>query len=274
MTRRKITLFLKHTFIPHRENEYKPHFFREHIILSLLIGSILLLLVSFTVYIVMRTTTFGSSAVSSVLVDLTNQARRKNNLPPLLYNTQLTQAATLKGQDMSTRQYFSHFAPDGTSPWYWFEVANYSFLFAGENLAINFKNSTDVEKAWMESPKHRENILDTRYEDIGIATVPGIINNTRHLFIVQLFGKREPQNTRSVNSPMQIEKNASLFEKILFNTTYYIYNAYITLAVILIFALCLMIFIEIRTQHLRHIIYGVLLIIFVFICIGINSLLI
>jgi hypothetical protein len=274
MARRKIISLLKHTFIPHHGNEYKPHFFREHVILTLLIGSIFLLLTSFTVYIVIRTTSFGSSAVSSVLVDLTNQTRKKNNLPPLLYSTELTQAATLKGEDMSTRQYFSHFAPDGTSPWHWFEAVNYSYLFAGENLAINFRNSTDVEKAWMESPKHRDNILDKRYEDIGIATVPSTVNNKKVLFIVQLFGKQEPQDTPSLSSPTHFEKNASLFEKIFFNTTHYIYNAYVTLAVILIFALCLMIFIEIRTQHLLHIMYGVLLIIFVFICIGINSLLI
>ena len=110
----KLSRSLKHIFIPHAENNYKPHFFREHILLSFLIGSILLLLLSYTSYTILRTTAFGSSVVSSVLIDMTNHVRADDNLPPLLHNQQLEAAAKLKGIDMVQKQYFSHFAPDGT----------------------------------------------------------------------------------------------------------------------------------------------------------------
>ncbi len=273
MTHRKLLLLLKHTFIPHAGNEYKPHFFREHVILSLLIVSIFLLLVSFTTYIVIRTTTYGSSVVSSVLIDLTNQTRKEHNLSPLLYSPKLNDAATLKGNDMVARQYFAHFAQDGTSPWHWFDKAGYKFLFAGENLAIHFRSSKEVTKAWMDSPKHRANILDQRYEDIGIATIHGNTNTSPTIFVVQMFGKQEP-STEPVSlqkqSPAQSAKN---LEKIIFNASYYINNIYTTLVITLIIALCMMIFIEIRKQHYFHILYGVLLTIVVGICIAINSLL-
>jgi hypothetical protein len=274
MVHRKIKNALKHTFIPHAGNDYKPHFFREHVILSMLIGSIFLLLLSFTTYIVIRTTTFGSSVVSSVLIDLTNQTRKESGLPPLLYNQQLFSAATMKGQDMVSRQYFSHFAQDGTTPWHWFNKAGYKFLFAGENLAINFRSSKEVEKAWMNSPKHRENILDSRYEDIGIATVPGVVNSKKVLFVVQLFGKQESSDIPSSLLSKKTSPGIHVYEKILFNASYYINNIYTTLISILILALLLMIFIEVRKQHIFHILYGILLIIVVLICIGINSLLI
>jgi hypothetical protein len=209
--------------------------------------------------------------VSSVLIDLTNQTRKENNLSPLLYNQRLEDAATLKGNDMVTRQYFAHFAPDGTSPWHWFDKAGYKFLFAGENLAIHFRSSKEVEKAWMDSPKHRANILDPRYEDIGIAAIHGNTNTSPAIFVVQMFGKQEPSTEPTSLQKQTPTQSAKLFEKIIFNASYYINNVYTTLIIILITALCMMIFIEIRKQHYFHILYGVLLTIVIGICIAINS---
>lgn len=277
---KKVISFLKHTFVPHHKNDYKPHFFREHVILTMLIGVIFLLLLSFTSYVVLRTTTYGSSVISSVLIDLTNQARSKHGLPPLLYSAQLFNAATAKGNDMVTRHYFSHFAPDGTSPWHWFDTAGYSFLFAGENLAINFRSSTEVEKAWMASPKHKDNILDPRYEDIGIATVPGLVNDAQVFFVVQLFGKQQTgihqsglSNLPSTFIPESIPLLNGFYNRMIFNLSYYIGTIYTSLLTILVIALCMMVFIEIRKQHVQHIILGVLLGIVIGICIAINSLL-
>jgi hypothetical protein len=258
---------LKHIFIPHEGNQYKPHFFREHVMLSLLIGSIFMLLVSFTSYTILRTTDFGSSVVASVLIDLTNQTRIHNNLPPLLRNDKLQKAAELKGEDMVTRQYFSHYAPDGTSPWYWFKKVGYDFSFAGENLAINFSSSRDVEKAWLASQKHKDNILNQNYEDTAIATIHGNSSSTPLLFVVQLFGKA---SSTPIDSNEHI-RSASFYEKILFNTPYYAKQLYLTLIVILLIALCLMVAIEIRVQHYTHIAYGVLLGILVGLCMMINS---
>lgn len=273
MVHKKIKKTLHHVFIPHVGNDYKPHFFREHAILSMLISVIVLLLISFTTSFIIRTTTVGSSVVSSVLIDLTNQNRKINGLPPLLYNQKLTIAAKMKGEDMVKRNYFSHFAPDGTSPWYWFKEVKYPFIFAGENLAINFRSSKEVEQAWMNSPKHKENILDSRFEDIGIATAPGVVNSKKVLFVVQMFGKPEPTSIENSIFP-KTPPLVMFYEKLLFNTSYYISTIYTTLIMVLVIALSLMVFIEIRKQHIYHILYGVLLMLVVLICLGINSYLI
>ncbi len=273
MSHKKVLSFFKHVFIPHSGNDYKPHFLREHVLLSIFITSLLLLLLSFTTYIVIRTTTFGSSVVSYVLVDLTNQTRKKNGVPTLSYNQKLYTAAKMKGQDMAMREYFSHFAPDGTSPWHWFSKAGYAFVFAGENLAINFNSSKEVERAWLLSPKHRDNILDPRYKDIGIATVPGFSNSKLTLFVVQLFGTERVAIASSTSEQRESVRDVRFYEKIIFNLSYYISTIYIVVITILIVAILLMIFIEIKKQHYLHVIFGVLLTCLVILCLIINSML-
>ena len=207
--------------------------------------------------------------MSSVLVDLTNQIRQDNGLPLVSENIRLDQASFLKAHDMKTKRYFSHNAPDGTQPWYWFDVVGYPFLYAGENLGLNFHNSYDVQKAWLSSKKHRDNILDPHYQNIGIAVVEidGSLPPTR--FIVQMFGTPTTARTDSPLTP-----SGHWYGFFLFNISYYIHALYITLLTILMGMLFLMIVIEVRKQHIRHIIYGVLLLIIVSICETLNSFLI
>lgn len=89
---------------------------------------------------------------------------------------------------MASKEYFSHNSPEGVTPWHWFKEAGYNFLYAGENLAINFTDSTDVEKAWLESPTHRANIMNVEFREIGMATVKGVYKNYPTIYIVQMFG--------------------------------------------------------------------------------------
>lgn len=94
---KSIVSFFRHLFIPHKENDYKPHFFREHIVLSITIGSVLLLIISYTSYTVIRTTAFGSRVISSVLVELTNRTRIEHGVPPLKIISILRLLQHLKG---------------------------------------------------------------------------------------------------------------------------------------------------------------------------------
>jgi hypothetical protein len=235
----------------------------------MLIAIIILLIVSFTTYTTLRTTAFGHSIISSVLVDLTNKIRKENNLAPLTVNRQLTEAASLKAKDMEQRNYFAHDAPDGTQPWYWISKAGYSFLYAGENLALNFKSSHAVEKAWMLSIEHRDNILNKNFEEVGVATMIGTSRmNQPFLFVVQMFGKQSlPQNSNAVNSPH------SVWSTILFNIPYYVEFIYISLTALTAIALIIMILIEIKKQHKKHILYGVLLLLVLIMCAALNKIL-
>lgn len=129
-----------------------------------------------------------ANVISSVLVDLTNADRQTQSLGGLTVNPVLEEAARLKAQDMINRGYFAHVSPDGKDSWYWFQKAGYAFSDAGENLAVDFSDSVDVEKAWMNSPSHRANILNGRYTEVGIAVADGMYRGKPTTFVVQMFG--------------------------------------------------------------------------------------
>ncbi len=104
---------------------------------------------------------------------------------------------------MSTKGYFAHTSPEGITPWYWFTQAGYHFVFAGENLAIDFTESQDVENAWLNSPAHRANILDSRFTEIGIAVKDGIYQGQPTTYVVQMFGKPVISDTTETVIPQK-----------------------------------------------------------------------
>lgn len=103
----------------------------------------------------------------TTLLDSTNQQRAKNGEKPLKLNTKLTNAAQSKANDMTARNYWSHNTPDGRAPWTFVQTANYSYQKAGENLAYGFNSSSETIVGWMNSPSHRENLLDNDYTEVG-----------------------------------------------------------------------------------------------------------
>lgn len=193
----KILTALKHLFIPHEHNNYRPHFFREISVAIIVVSSIFLLGFSAGSSFLIHRTVLGASVAADVLVDLTNESRLALNVAPLTRNPMLDQVATLKADDMSAKGYFAHTSPEGITPWYWFQQVGYVFLYAGENLAINFTDSKEIEDAWLKSPSHRANLLNINFKEIGLATVSGVYNNGPTIYVVQEFG------TPAVTKPVE-----------------------------------------------------------------------
>ena len=129
-----------------------------------------------------------SAIYASVLVSLTNRDRAVANVAELKVNPLLEKAAQMKADDMASQGYFAHNTPDGKTPWYWLSVVGYEYKYAGENLAVNFKESVDVETAWMNSHGHFLNIMNPKFTEIGIATSTGFYKGREAIFVVQLFG--------------------------------------------------------------------------------------
>lgn len=129
---------------------------------------------------------------SSGLVALTNQVRKNQGISELKVNPYLVQAAQSKAQDMKNNQYFEHFRPgDNKSPWQFIEEAGFNWASAGENLARGFKTNNQIVEAWLASPTHRKNLLNVRYQEIGIATLIGSKDDKPVVLTVQLFGTQE-----------------------------------------------------------------------------------
>ena len=128
-----------------------------------------------------------SSIYGSVLVSLTNRDRTLLNISELKVSPILEKAAQMKADDMAKNGYFSHNTPDGKTPWYWIDLVDYKYVVAGENLAVNFNESENVQNAWMNSPTHRANIVNSKFTEIGIASSTGIYKGREAVFVVQLF---------------------------------------------------------------------------------------
>ncbi len=143
------------------------------------------------------------------VIFLVNADRSARGISALNENSELSRAAMEKAMDMVANNYFDHNSPSGLTPWYWIEKNNYNFRFAGENLAINFDDNTQQENAWMDSPSHRKNILNPKYNEIGVAVLKGKINGKVSILTVQMFGSRMDKTIPMV-SGVATEKNAIL----------------------------------------------------------------
>ncbi|MBI3573274.1 MAG: hypothetical protein HY092_03690 [Candidatus Kerfeldbacteria bacterium] len=139
----------------------------------------------------------------------TNIARAEDHLVTLNDSQSLDAAAAAKAKNMIAENYFNHDAPSGWSPWYWFQQVGYAYTAAGENLAIDFVDSADVIQAWMESPDHRQNILNAKYHDLGVAVLPGTVDGRETTIVVQLFGSRTVPAAPVVVIPTPAPKKAT-----------------------------------------------------------------
>ncbi|AQS11472.1 cysteine-rich secretory protein family protein [Clostridium saccharobutylicum] len=106
------------------------------------------------------------------MLDLINQARTQNNVPPLEIDMQVTNVARIKAQDMIDNNYFSHSSPKYGSPFDMLKSFGISYVKAGENIAGNH-DVQDAHNSLMNSPGHRRNILDPNFTHIGIGIKNG-----------------------------------------------------------------------------------------------------
>jgi len=124
------------------------------------------------------------------IIEATNKQRTKKGLPALSSNSELNASAQDKLADMFTFQYFEHVSPTGESVSDIVQDHGYQYIVVGENLALgNFGGDEQVVTAWMNSPGHRANIMDTRFEDIGVAVSRGVYNGKEQWIAVQHFAR-------------------------------------------------------------------------------------
>lgn len=185
---RKDSSFLRSYFIPSKGNKFSPIFARKRTIISLAIAILL------SNFLITKLSSFPAQAYlakidKGEIVELTNKFRKENDLPALRPNEALEKAAYLKAENILDLDYWSHTSPNGKEPWDFVDDAEYKWAEVGENLAKGFLSSNEVVEAWKESQKHRENLLNKLYREIGIAVVPGKIQGKRVVLVVQIFAK-------------------------------------------------------------------------------------
>lgn len=179
---------LKNFFLPTKENDFYPYSLRKKAIISYVLIAILIKAIPLLIIYYVPTTDFFAEVNSNAILSLTNEFRRQNGLNELKVNPLLNEIAKEKASDMINKKYFAHNSPDGLTPWYWFIKNNYNYKYAGENLAIDFIDSSQVIEAWLNSPSHRANLLNQNYQEIGVAVVSGDLEGYETTLVVQVFG--------------------------------------------------------------------------------------
>ena len=180
---------LSHYFIPQEKNNYRADILKNGFLI-LLVG-IYLLNQSFIKYLTISRPGilgYSSEITAQKVFDQTNNERIKAGLPPLKYNSVLSESAAKKAKDMFADNYWAHTAPDGMTPWDFLKSVGYKYSVAGENLARDFYDTESLLKAWMNSPTHKANIIHPKYQEIGIGVVNGTLGGIKTTLVVQHFG--------------------------------------------------------------------------------------
>jgi hypothetical protein len=195
---------LKRLTYPHKKNRYRAKALHLSS-LSFFIYVFLFFQIGLSLFTKLNPQVLGFAAQLSPqkILDLTNQKRLEAGLPPLALNENLTQAAQQKASDMFAYNYWAHYSPDGRSPWSFISNAGYQYTFAGENLARDFGREEDIVSAWMASPTHRDNLLNSKYQDIGLAIIDGTLKDRETTLVVQLFGAQSTKKGISAVSTVQ-----------------------------------------------------------------------
>lgn len=144
---------------------------------------------------------YSSEITVQKVINLTNLERQKKGLIPLRYNQNLSVSASNKAKDMFANNYWAHNSPSGKTPWDFFKEIEYDYSTAGENLAKDFYDTDSMIKAWMKSATHRDNILHTKYLEVGIGVVNGTLNGIKTTLVVQHFGR--PLNLASISNQQE-----------------------------------------------------------------------
>ena len=102
------------------------------------------------------------------ILTLVNDIRVKNNVEKLQLDPELTQIAIIKTKDMVKNNYFEHYSPLYGNPWDLATLFDYEYNCFGENIARNYTSPEETVNAWMNSPNHRANILNSSYTYMGV----------------------------------------------------------------------------------------------------------
>ena len=161
-----------------------------------------------------KATQKNSTLTVAGVIDDTNAQRAENNedgnLQPLAESKTLDAIATLRLDDMFENQYFAHVSPTGQSAVTVASSVGYLHLALGENLAEGmFAGDSGVVTAWMNSPGHRANILDTHYTEIGVAVREGVFDGQQSWIAVQVFGKPTSACPAAPDPQLQAAINAA-----------------------------------------------------------------
>jgi uncharacterized protein YkwD len=165
----------------------------------IVLAAIAVLMTSFSVYAQSEV-----SITERALFDSLNRERSAQGLPALQWDAALASAAREHAARMALRNVLSHQLPGEPQVQVRATKAGARFTTIAENIAVA-PNSATIHSAWMQSPHHRENILDPELNGVGI----GVVQGRDGLFAVQDFSQ-EVANLNFKQQEQQVISNLNV----------------------------------------------------------------
>jgi uncharacterized protein YkwD len=128
------------------------------------------------------------ASTRDAIIDCTNRERAQRGLGPLRRSRTLRRAAQFHAGNMLRQGFFAHNDKAGRTPAervMMFQKRN-KFHFIGENIAAGYGSGRSACRSWIESSKHRHNMLDPEYKWIGVGYASGSAGYGT--YFVQNFG--------------------------------------------------------------------------------------
>lgn len=104
----------------------------------------------------------------AIILKLVNEARIESGLTPLRINEELNNIAIMKAKDMAEEEILSHISKKYGMTFNLIKANGIKFSAAGENIARWHDTPEFVVERWLNSKGHRENILNSNYDETGI----------------------------------------------------------------------------------------------------------
>jgi uncharacterized protein YkwD len=122
------------------------------------------------------------------MLAIINRDRQAAGVTPLQAGRRLAHVALAHSLDMADHRYFSHFTPQGASPYDRMARADIHYLSAGENIGVDsgappLQMLQRLDLAMLNSPEHRANLLRPTFTRVGI----GIAVMGNQLYITEDF---------------------------------------------------------------------------------------
>ena len=137
-------------------------------------------------------TPLGKNNIKFLEMEIFNRVnfiRMKYKRPKLIWSQTLWKIAKAYSEDMAERNFFSHIDPDTRMPPERLSALGVDFKYQGENLAIINADSYEninvnlLLKTWMNSIKHKENLLSSLFNKAGV----GIFKYKHQFYVTMIF---------------------------------------------------------------------------------------
>lgn len=153
--------------------------------------------------------------LENAILQKTNFERESVGLNPLKFDAGLADVARYHSANMAKHDFFDHTDHEDMKVGDRAKAIYPQLLFnsIGENLA-SVTNAKDVETiiseavtGWMNSPGHRENILNSRFSHLGI----GIVRDGKKVLITQVFARPMVKLGSKIPARVRADKDLVLF---------------------------------------------------------------